>query len=159
MDAIRSSTARRAAAASPAVIFAQVWNSHPRFLTGAQVKAEQVAEVKQVASAISDVGVKYVFGDYWEVLPIAYASSTSLHPISYNFNRFPLDVADVGEEIVVAVTPGTIALPFGRDSWNLSADSLALVDRECAPVPDITARLPEGVTAHLCPTAVLMERR
>lgn len=139
--------------------FAQVWNSHPRFLTGAQVKAEQVAEVDEVASAISDAGVEYVFGDYWEVLPIAYASSMSVHPISYNFNRFPLDPAEVGEEIVVAVTPGTIALPFGRDSWDLSADALALVDQECAPVPDITARLPQGVTAHLCPTAVLMERR
>ena len=139
--------------------FPQVWNSHPRFLTGAHVKAEQVTEVDEVASAISDAGVKYVFGDYWEVLPIAYASSMTVHPISYNFNRFPLDPTEVGEEIVVAVTPGTIALPFGRDSWDLSADALALVERECAPVPDITERLPQDVTAHLCPTAVLMERR
>ena len=139
--------------------FAQVWNSHPRFLTGVQVKAEQVAEVDEVAAEISDAGVEYVFGDYWEVLPIAYASSGELHPISYNFNRFPLDPAEVREEIVVAVTPGTIALPFGRDSWDLSADALALVDQECVPVPDISERLPQGVTAHLCPTAVLMERR
>jgi hypothetical protein len=139
--------------------FAQVWNSHPRFVTGAQVKAEQVAEVGEVASAISKAGVEYVFGDYWEVLPIAYASSMSVHPISYNFNRFPLDPAEVGEEIVVAVTPGTIALPFGRDSWSLSADALALVDEVCTPVPDITLRLPEKVSAHLCPTAMLMERR
>ena len=139
--------------------FAQVWNSHPRFLTGSQVKAEQVAEVDEVAEGISNAGVEYVFGDYWEVLPIAYASSSSLHPISYNFNRFPLDPAEVGEEIVVAVTPGTIALPFGRSSWDLSADALALVDQECVPVLDISERLPEGVTAHLCPTAVLMEPR
>ena len=139
--------------------FAQVWNSHPRFVTGAQVKAQQVAEVDEVAAAISDAGVEYVFGDYWEVLPIAYASSLSVHPISYNFNRFPLDPTAVGEEIVVAVTPGTIALPFGRDSWDLSQDASALVDQECIPVPDITARLSEGVTAHLCPTATLMEKR
>lgn len=139
--------------------FAQVWNSHPRFLTGIQVKAEQAREVDEVATAISDAGVDYVFGDYWEVLPIAYASSGAVHPISYNFNRFPLDLSTVGEEIVVAVTPGTIALPFGRDSWDLSADALALVDQVCAPVPDISDRLPVDVTAYLCPTAVLMERR
>ncbi len=139
--------------------FAQVWNSHPRFLTGAQVKAEQVAEVDEVGSAIADAGVEYVFGDYWEVLPIAYASSMSVHPISYNFNRFPLDPTEVGEEIVVAVTPGTIALPFGRDSWSLSANAVALVEEVCTPVPDITLRLPAEVSAHLCPTAVLMERR
>ena len=139
--------------------FGQVWNSHPRFVTGAQVKAEQVAEVDEVATAISNAGIEYVFGDYWEVLPIAYASSMSLHPISYNFNRFPLDPGELGEEIVVAVTPGTIALPFGRDSWDLSSDALALVDQECVPIPDITARLSEGVTAHLCPTATLMEKR
>lgn len=139
--------------------FAQVWNSHPRFLTGIQVKAEQAREVDEVATAISDAGIDYVFGDYWEVLPIAYASSGAVHPISYNFNRFPLDPSTVGEEIVVAVTPGTIALPFGRDSWDLSADALALVDQVCAPVPDISDRLPVDVTAYLCPTAVLMERR
>ena len=139
--------------------FAQVWNSHPRFVTGVQVKSEQAQEVDNVATGIAEAGVNYVFGDYWEILPIAYASSGDVHPITYNFNRFPLDPADVGEEIVVAVTPGTIALPFGRDSWTLSAEALALVDQACMPVPDITSRLPDEVTAHLCPTAVLMERR
>lgn len=139
--------------------FAQVWNSHPRFLTGIQVKAEQATEVESVAQGIEDAGVEYVFGDYWEVLPIAYASAGAVHPISYNYNRFPLDPSDVGQEIVVAVTPGTIALPFGNETWTLSTEALALVESRCAPVPDITSRLPEGVGAYLCPTAVLMERR
>jgi len=139
--------------------FAQVWNSHPRFVTGAQVKLEQVAEVEQVAAGISEAGIDYVFGDYWEVLPIAYASSGSVHPITYNFNRFPLDPSEVGEEIVVAVTPGTIALPFGHTAWTLSEPAKALVDESCAPIGDLSAKLPAGVSAHLCPTAVLMERR
>jgi len=139
--------------------FAQVWNAHPRFLTGAQVKAEQAAEVERVANGISDAGIDYVFGDYWEVLPIAYASSRSVHPITYNFNRFPLDPSDVGEEIIVAVTPGTIALPFGHTAWTLSEPAKALVDESCVPIGDLSAKLPAGVSAHLCPTAVLMERR
>lgn len=139
--------------------FAQVWNSHPRFLTGAQSKLEQAAEIKGVAQGIQDEGLKYVFGDYWEVLPIAYASAGALHPISYNYNRFPLDPAEVGQEIVVAVTPGTIALPFGHESWTLSGEALTLVDEVCVPIPDVSERLSQGVTAHLCPTAILMESR
>lgn len=139
--------------------FAQVWNAHPRFLTGIEVKAAQAAEVDQVADAIADSGVPYVFGDYWEVLPIAYASSGRVHPITYNFNRFPLDPAAVGREIVVAVTPGTIALPFGHTEWSQSADSRALVAEVCAPIIDITAKLPMGITAHLCPTSILMAPR
>lgn len=139
--------------------FAQVWNAHPRFLTGAQVKAEQVLEIGAIASAISDAGVEYVFGDYWEVLPIAHASSLAVHPISYNFNRFPLNASEVGEEIVVAVTPGTIALPFGHESWTLSVDALSLVNQVCTPLPATTENLPMGVTAHLCPTETLMQIR
>ena len=139
--------------------FAEVWNSHPRFLTGAAVKAQQASEIEAVAQGIQDSGVKYVFGDYWEVLPIAYASSGALHPISYNYNRFPVDPAEVEQEIVVAVTPGTVALPFGHTSWTLSQEALSLVDDTCSPVPDISERMPDGVNAHLCPTSVLMERR
>lgn len=139
--------------------FAQVWNSHPRFLTGAEVKAQQASEVEGIAQGIQDSGVEYVFGDYWEVLPIAYASSGDVHPISYNYNRFPLDSSEVGQEIVVAVTPGTIALPFGHESWTLSGDALTLVDEVCVPIPDVTERLPQGVTARLCPTAILMDSR
>jgi hypothetical protein len=139
--------------------FAQVWNAHPRFLTGVQVKAEQADEVRAVADGIADAGVSYVFGDYWEILPIAYASSGRVHPITYNFNRFPLDSEVVGSDIVVALTPGTVALPFGHTQWTLSAEARALVEDSCAPIADISARLPDGVTAHLCPTDVLMERR
>ena len=139
--------------------FAQVWNAHPRFVTGAQVKADQAAEVAETASGISDAGVEFVFGDYWEVLPIAYASSLAVHPISYNFNRFPLKPGQYAEDIVVAVTPGTVALPFGRNAWTTSSEALMLVDQACTPLPDITARLPDDVSAHLCPTSVLLEPR
>jgi hypothetical protein len=139
--------------------FAQVWNAHPRFLTGIQVKAEQAQEVRDIAQGIEDAGVSYVFGDYWEILPIAHASSGAVHPITYNFNRFPIDSAEVGSEIIVAVTPGTIALSFGNPSWTLSADALAFVDANCTSIPDITQRLPGGVSAHLCPVDALMERR
>ena len=139
--------------------FAQVWNSHPRFLTGTQVKAQQAVEVSEIALGIEEAGVEYVFGDYWEVLPVAYASSGALHPITYNYNRFPLTSANVGEEIVVALTPGTIALPFGRESWTLSPDATSLANEVCTPIANISQRLPDGVTAHLCPTDVLMERR
>lgn len=123
----------------------------PKFLDGAEFKRAQVAQVEQVADAIAAAGIRYVYGSYWEVLPIAYESDGALYPLTPYDSRFPVP-ADAGERITVALTPGTVALPVGLDRWITAEDAQARAEENCALLSDVTPLLPEGIVAYSCPT-------
>lgn len=123
----------------------------PKLLDGAEFKRAQVAQVEQVADAIVAAGVRYVYGSYWEVLPIAYESDGALYPLTPYDSRFPVP-ADAGERITVALTPGTVALPAGLDRWITAEDAQARAEENCVQLSDVTALLPDGVIALSCPT-------
>lgn len=123
----------------------------PKFLDGAEFKRAQVAQVEQVADAIAAAGIRYVYGSYWEVLPIAYESDGALYPLTPFDSRFPVP-ADAGERITVALTPGTVALPVGLDRWITAEDAQARAEENCVVLSDVTPLLPEGIVAYSCPT-------
>jgi hypothetical protein len=125
----------------------------PKFIDAAQFKRAQVAQVEQVADAIAAAGVRYVYGSYWEVLPIAYESDGALYPLTPFDSRFPLPDDEQGT-VTVAVTPGTIALPVGLDRWITAEDAVARAQEQCARLTDVTALMPEGVVAYSCPAAM-----
>lgn len=125
----------------------------PKLIDAAQFKRAQVAQVEQVADAIAAAGVRYVYGSYWEVLPIAYESDGALYPLTPFDSRFPLPDDEQGT-VTVAVTPGTIALPVGLDRWITAEDAVARAEEQCARLTDVTALMPEGVVAYSCPAAM-----
>lgn len=130
--------------------------SEPKFKDALWFKQQKVDEITAVADAITAGGVHVIFGDYWEVLPIAYASAGQLHPLTVNANRFPLpaDLA-VDGEVDVAVPSGVIALPIGLGRWRMADDARARVEAGCRPRADLTMGMPESVAVYRCPVAVV----
>lgn len=130
--------------------------SEPKFKDALWFKQQKVAEMQAVADAIADAGIQVVFGDYWEVMPIAYASAGRLHPLTYTVNRFPLPPELVQDgEVDVAVPSGVIALPIGLGRWPTAEDALAHVTDGCRLREDLTMLVPESVTVFRCPVAVV----
>jgi hypothetical protein len=116
-------------------------------------KANQVAEVRALADAIAAADIDYVYGSYWEVLPIAYASTGDLHPLTPVTNRFPLP-ADAGEVVTVAVASGRSVLPIGLDRWPMAEEAQEIVEQSCVPI-STSPELPDGFQAYACPRAVV----
>lgn len=138
-----------AAVSARAVLLAE-----PTFLEGAQFKLGQARFNEQIAADVESAGVEYLYGDYWEVLPIAYASSGALIPITYDANRFPLP-ADTPDRIIVGLTSGYLATPKTLPRWTSAYLAEALVTDSCRERMDINVNMPDGVRAFECPREVL----
>jgi hypothetical protein len=111
--------------------------------------------MRDVANAISDAGIRYLYGDYWEVLPVAHASAGALHPLTVHDNRFPLSPAEAAQgTVIVAVSDGHVGLPAGLGRWPGAQEALDRVSAECQPEPGFADRLPDGVSAYRCPVTV-----
>jgi hypothetical protein len=121
-------------------------------------KLDQQEEIAGVAQSLIDNNVSVIFGDYWEILPVAYASAGEVHPITANFNRLPLPVEVTDSpEVLVGVSSGTIALPTGRESWDSSAAVNELVSTSCRFVSPLPGEYSELVSLYRCPSAVLVK--
>jgi hypothetical protein len=122
------------------------------------VKWEQQEEIAGVAQSLIDNNVTVVFGDYWEILPVAYASAGEVHPVTANFNRLPLPVEVVDSpEVLVGVSTGTIALPSGRESWDSSAAVNELVSTSCRFISPLPGEYSDLVSLYRCPSSVLVK--
>jgi hypothetical protein len=122
------------------------------------VKWEQQEEIAGVAQSLINNNVTLIFGDYWEILPVAYASAGDVHPITSTFNRFPLPVEVVDSpEVLVGVSIGTIALPSGRESWDSSAAVNELVSTSCRFISPLPGEYSDLVSLYRCPSSVLVK--
>jgi len=122
------------------------------------VKWDQQEEIDGVAQSLVDNNVTIIFGDYWEILPVAYASAGDVHPITSTFNRFPLPVEVVDSpEVLVGVSTGTIALPSGRESWDSSAAVNELVSTSCRFISPLPGKYFDLVSLYRCPSSVLVK--
>jgi hypothetical protein len=140
-----------------AVSFRTVLLAEPTFLDGARFKLGQARFNEQIADEVHRAGVRYLFGDYWEVLPISYASTGDLIPITFDSHRFPLSPS-TPETIVVGLTSGYLATPPTLPRWTTAAQAESLVTDNCVERDDINEDLPDGVRAFECAT-VLFARR
>lgn len=122
------------------------------------VKWDQQEEIAGVAQSLVDNNVPIIFGDYWEILPVAYASAGDVHPITANFNRLPLPVEVVDSpEVLVGVPTGTIALPRDRESWDSSAAVNELVSTSCRFISPLPGEYSDLVSLYQCPSSVLVK--
>jgi len=123
-----------------------------------ELKFEQQEEISGVAQSLIDNNVSVIFGDYWEVLPVAYASGGEVDAVTSTFNRFPLpDVVADSVEVLVGVSSGTIALPAGRESWDSSTAVSELVSTTCRFISPLPGEYSDLVSLYRCPSSVVVK--
>ena len=105
---------------------------------------------RQRAAAIEELGASFVYGSYYDAIPVAYGSAGLLHPVTNTYNRFPVDAADLLDSNTVRVA---VSESPGKDVW--AVQSLARVRRDCVPVQSSAESQPFGVFE--CPVTVLLE--
>lgn len=121
-------------------------------------KWTQQQEIEGVAQSLKDNEVSVIFGDYWEVLPVAYASAGDVFAITSNFNRLPIPPAIAeSPEVTVGVATGRIALPTGLDRWTTSAAVEELVNESCRFISPLPGEYADLVDIYRCPTEVLVK--
>ena len=116
-------------------------------------KNAQAQEVRDVATAIEDSGIPIVFGDYWETLPIAYASSGAVFPVTVPVSRFEFPTSFQGA-VRVAVPTGYTALPPGLTRWGSAETAVGIADAECIRLPRDVVEGPAPVRVYECPASV-----
>lgn len=94
-------------------------------------KREYLSVISQYAEEIEDSKTKYVYGSYYDVLPIGYGSGGSLHAISSTYDRFPVADSELSGKtrinVAVRIDP--------TDDWG--NESLKRVQSSCASTTDI----------------------
>lgn len=136
-----------------AVSLRAVLLAEPIPIEGAQFKLGQARFNEKVAEQVQHAGVNYLYGDYWEVLPIAYASRGTLIPITYDSHRFEL-FADTPDPIIVGLTSGYLSTPKTLPRWTSAYQAESLVTDNCIERMDINASMPDGVRAFECPRSL-----
>lgn len=132
-----------------------VFLAQPMLIEGAQFKLGQARFNENIATQVEQAGVTYLYGDYWEVLPIVYASAGALTPITYDTNRFALPESMADDTIVVGLTSGYLATPPTLPRWTTAYLAESNVTDNCVERQDINTTMPDGVRAFECSVAVL----
>ncbi|MDO9484479.1 MAG: hypothetical protein Q7K25_00235 [Actinomycetota bacterium] len=93
-----------------------------------QEKVDEMSRQQDLADALVDAGAGYVFGSYYDVIPVGYASGMRLRTITNRYNRFPLTAEELaGPDLIVATKT------VGPDPWAL--ESLTHVKAKCKALP------------------------
>ena len=116
-------------------------------------KNAQAAQIRQIAQDISQADIRIIFGDYWETLPIAYASSGDIRAVTIPVSRFAIP-DDVTGVIRVAVPTGYTALPPGLDRWANARDAVGFVDAQCVRLPQDVVVDPYPIRTYECPVEI-----
>jgi len=91
-------------------------------------KVDAMTSEQALADALVEAGAGYVFGSYYDVIPLGYASGMRLRTITNRYNRFPLTTAELaGAELIVATRTDP------TDDWG--RESLAVVRTQCKELP------------------------
>lgn len=128
------------------------WN--PALPGAVGYKKKQAEQVSDVAAQIEQAGIDVVYGDYWETLPIVYASSGELTAVTVPVSRFPF-TGSGSESVVVAVPTGFTALPPGLERWTNAEAAVGFVDANCTRLPTDVVVDPFPIRTYECPASVL----
>ena len=126
------------------------WN--PALPGAVGFKNKQAEQVAGVAARIEAAGINVVFGDYWETLPVVYASAGNLTGVTVPVSRFPFPESLQGS-VVVAVPTGYTALPPGLDRWTNAEASVGFMDANCTRLPQDVVVDPFPIRTYECPVA------
>lgn len=110
--------------------------------------AERHAQLDRLADALVAGGVEVIYGSYYDVIPIGYASDYRLRTISSTYNRFPAQEGEFGEIVRLAISTEP------TDPWGTEA--LLGVREQCDLVDEADAAL-ASLAVYDCPVAVLSD--
>lgn len=107
-------------------------------------KADYMRTQGELAQALEDSGVTMLYGSYYDVIPIGYASGSRLRFVTSTYNRFRLsDEELLPERLAVAVN----ARP--TEAWGQEA--LAAVQVQCAPNGTVVTHAEFEYRSYTCP--------
>lgn len=101
------------------------WRFYSNLPAKIEAKRDYQSDIKAEADALQREGVQIIYGSYLDVIPIAYASSFDIRPLSVRYNRFPLNQGEENLIYKVAI----VSEP--RDEWG--KEGLAIVTNDCSP--------------------------
>jgi hypothetical protein len=112
-------------------------------------KVEFLDSQQQIADQLRAFDVEFVYGSYYDVLPVVYGSAGDLYPVTSTYNRFPMDQTQVGEprSVVVAVDENP-----GEDIWAI--DALTRVESDCTR--NSTASVGGEFGVYDCPVELVL---
>jgi len=112
-------------------------------------KVEFLDSQQRIADQLRAFDVEFVYGSYYDVLPVVYGSAGDLYPVTSTYNRFPLDPTQVAgtERVVVAVDENP-----GGDVW--AVDALTRVENDCTRNSTVSAGGDFGI--YDCPVQLVL---
>jgi len=111
-------------------------------------KRQYQSEITFQAELLRNRGVQVVYGSYLDVIPISYASSFELRPISVRYDRFPL----MGSEIDQTFTTAVNANP--TDPWG--EEGLRIASSSCQPLESLSISSAQYII-YSCPGQVISQ--
>jgi hypothetical protein len=113
-----------------------------------QAKSDRMSANFELADRLVDAGAQYVYGSYYDVIPVGYASGQRLRTLTNRYNRFPLTHEELTQpRVTVAVNTAP------TDEWGKEA--LAEVTSVCGAA---TAQV-GAYSVVACPPSVLVPAR
>jgi hypothetical protein len=116
-------------------------------ISGYRDKIESQRESRDVATFLLSGGAQFVYGSYYDAIPVGYASGGKLRTITNHYNRFPItsDELERGSvRVGVSVQP--------KEEWG--DEALALVRSRCQE--DIRTNDQGEFRIFVCPTEALV---
>ncbi len=94
-----------------------------------QEKIDTMTARQSTSRLIEQAGAEFIFGSYYDVIPIGYASGMNLRTITNKYNRFPLTPVELQRESIPVAVNTTPSDPWGEES-------LEAVESKCVPRSD-----------------------
>lgn len=107
-------------------------------------KADYMRSQGEIAQALVDAGVTMLYGSYYDVIPIGYASGSRLRFVTSTYNRFRLSEEELlPDRLAVAVNL------HPTEAWGQEA--LAAVQAQCAPNGTVVTYGEFEYRSYTCP--------
>lgn len=111
-------------------------------------KHQYLSDIKAAATALEAEGVGYLYGAYYDVIPIGYASAQRLRTIANHYDRFPIDDAERRQRVVV------VAVRDVRDGY-WGEEAAEHIDSRCERLPPTVSTAVGEFLVYRCPVTAI----
>lgn len=91
-------------------------------------KVDAMTSEQALADGLVGAGAGYVFGSYYDVIPVGYASGMQLRTLTNHYNRFPLTADELAQPAIAVAVNTAPTDPWGREA-------VATVQQACTAKP------------------------
>ncbi|MDD2857617.1 MAG: hypothetical protein PHU75_02985, partial [Candidatus Nanopelagicales bacterium] len=91
-------------------------------------KVDAMTSQQALADGLVAAGADAVFGSYYDVIPVGYASGMRLRTLTNHYNRFPLTAQELAQRSITVAVDTTPTDPWGEEA-------VATVQQACTALP------------------------